>query len=286
MATVFWAAAASAAKFLFNSGITPFQLVQLRITISAFFLFLWLLMRSPHMLKISLKDLLSFIILGALGMATLQFAYLFTISKINVAAAILLQYLAPIFIALYAMIFSGEKPGRTTITAMFLSTFGCYLAVGAYNPETYAMNLVGIIGGICTALSYAWFALQGEHLMRKYNPWTVLFFALFFASFPWNMIHPPMEAFAHLYSPIKWALILGISILGTILPYGLFYEGIKIIRSTRASITATLEPIIAGIISFIFLGEILEPLQLLGGAVVIAAVIVLQSKKRSTNNAK
>ena len=70
-----------------------------------------------------------------------------------------------------------------------------------------------------------------------------------------------------------------IAIFGTIVPFGLYFEAINLIRSTRASITATLEPISAGIISFFFLGETLEPLQVLGVVLVIAAVILLQLRR-------
>ena len=95
LAAFMWALSGSSAKFLFNSGITPFQLVQLRLTISTVLLFLYLLIRFSSLLKISRSDIFYFILFGTVGMAGVQFTYLFTISKIEVAAAILLQYLAP-----------------------------------------------------------------------------------------------------------------------------------------------------------------------------------------------
>jgi drug/metabolite transporter (DMT)-like permease len=64
--------------------------------------------------------------------------------------------------------------------------------------------------------------------------------------------------------------------MGTAIPFGLYFVGINYIRSTRASITATLEPISAGFIAYLFLGEILEPLQILGGVLVITAIVLLQ----------
>jgi drug/metabolite transporter (DMT)-like permease len=64
--------------------------------------------------------------------------------------------------------------------------------------------------------------------------------------------------------------------MGTAIPFGLYFVGINYIRSTRASITATLEPISAGFIAYLFLGEVLEPLQILGGVLVITAIVLLQ----------
>jgi drug/metabolite transporter (DMT)-like permease len=68
-------------------------------------------------------------------------------------------------------------------------------------------------------------------------------------------------------------------------PFGLYLEGINLIRSTRASITATLEPITAGIISYIFLNEIMEALQIIGGLIVIASIILLQLRQEQDDKA-
>jgi drug/metabolite transporter (DMT)-like permease len=99
---------------------------------------------------------------------------------------------------------------------------------------------------------------------------------MFFAAVVWNVLHPPLEAFFHRYTAAQWGWILYIGILGTLVPFGLYLAGINLIRTTRASITATLEPITAGVAAHIFLHEIMEPLQLIGGALVIASIVLLQ----------
>ena len=279
LAAVLWAISGSSAKFLFNSGVTAFQLVQLRITISAMGIFLWLLLRNPSLLKIDRKDILYFAVFGTFGMGACQFTYLFAISKINVAAAILLQYLAPSFIVLHAVVFAHDKLSLNTIMALLGATFGCYLVVGAYNLDILAMNIAGIMSGILSAITFAWYSIHGEYGMRRYNPWTVLFYAMLFAALLWNILNWPLEAFFHPYNIVQWGWIMYIGILGTLVPFGLYLEGVNLIRSTRASITATLEPITAGVISFIFLNEIMEPLQAIGGVLVIASIIILQIKQ-------
>ena len=285
LAAFMWGLSGSSAKFLFNSGITPFQLVQLRLTISTVFLFLYLLIRFSSLLKISRSDIFYFILFGTVGMAGVQFTYLFAISKIKVAAAILLQYLAPSFIALHSVVFMREKLSRSTLIALIGATLGCYLVVGAYNLEILSMNIVGIISGVLSAVTFAWYSIHGEYGMRRYNPWTILFYALFFGAVVWNILHPPLEAFMHAYSPVQWIWILYIGVMGTLIPFGLYLEGINLIRSTRASITATLEPITAGIISYIFLNEIMEIPQITGGVIVIASIILLQLKQEQDDKA-
>jgi len=276
LAALLWGVSGSSAKFLFNSGVTTFQLVQLRLTITVGTLFIWLLIRNPSLLKIDRKDILYFAVFGTIGMGCCQFTYLYAISKIHVAAAILLQYLAPGFIVLHTVIFAREKLSRPTLLSLIGALTGCYLVVGAYNLDLLAMNLTGILSGVLSAVAFAWYSIHGEYGMHRYSPWTVLFYAMVFAGLLWNILQPPLEAFMHDYTAIEWGWIFYIGVFGTCMPFGLYLMGVNYIRSTRASITATLEPITAGVISYIFLNEVLEPLRIAGGILVIASIIYLQ----------
>ncbi len=279
LAAVFWAVSGSAGKYLFQQGVTPYQVVQMRVTLAATLLFLWLLLRDRRKLQVRPRDLIYFLILGVTGLAMVQFTYFYTISKIKVAAAILLEYLAPVLIAIYSVTIARERLTWPTVIAVTGATLGCYLVVGGYNLDLFNMNKAGLLSGLASAVSFAWYSIYGEHGMRRYSPWTVVFYAFFFAALFWNIAHPPLEAFRHSYSPIEWVWILYIAILGTLIPFGLYFQGINLIRSTRASITATLEPITAGFVSYFFLGETLEGLQITGGFLVIAAVILLQIRR-------
>ncbi|NTU48335.1 MAG: EamA family transporter [Syntrophobacteraceae bacterium] len=283
-AATLWAVSGSSGKFLFQSGVTPYELVQIRVTLASLCLLAWFLLRNPRLIPVARQDILYFMVLGICGMAMVQFTYFYAISKIHVAVAILLEYLAPTFIALYSVVVLRERLTRLTVIAVAGSTLGCYLAVGAYNLNLLSMNLEGILAGIASAIAFAWYAIHGERGMRRYDPWTVLFHALLYAAIFWNIALSPFHAFMRSYSPVQWGWILYISILGTAVPFGLYLEGINLIRSTRASVTATLEPIMAGFISYLFLGENLQPLQLLGGGIVLASVITLQSRKEFDAN--
>lgn len=278
LAAILFAVSGTAAKFLFNRGITSYQMIQLRVTLAFCGLLLGLLLYNRSLLKIDLKDFFYFIFLGTLGIGAAQFFYLFAISKINVAAAILLHYTGPVFVTVYAAIFLHQRLTRNSILAILGTLVGCFLVVGAYNLDLLSLNRIGIIGGILAAVAFAIYSLLSEYGMRKYSPWTVLLYGLLFAALIWNMLHPPLNAILQAYEPVEWFWILFIATGGTILPFGLYFEGINRIRATHASITATLEPISAGFIAALFLGETMAPLQILGGLLVIASIIFLQAK--------
>ena len=131
------------------------------------------------------------------------------------------------------------------------------------------------------AMAFATYTLLSEYGMRKYNPWTVLLYGLLISTLFWNVLYSPLQAVLQFYAPVEWIWIAFIAVCGTVLPFGFYFEGIKRIRSTHASITATLEPITAGVISALFLGELLSPMQTLGGMLVIASIIGLQWKKEN-----
>jgi len=276
VAAILWAVSGTAAKHLFQNGVSPFHLVQMRLTIASALLFAWMLATKPAHLWIARRDIFYFFIFGAFGMASVQFTYLFAISKINVAAAILLQYLAPAFIALYAVIFSKERLSPATMAALAGAFLGCYLMVGAYSLDLLSMNLAGIISGLLSAVGFAWYSIQGQYGMERYSAWTVLFYALLFAALMWNVLISPLDGFLQGYPLIQWGWIAYIGFMGTLLPFGLYLEGVRRIRAPHASITATLEPITAGFISYLFLGERLEGLQVAGAILVIGAIILIQ----------
>jgi len=277
LAAILFAISGTGAKALFNAGITAHQLIQLRTTLAFVGLIVWLGIRYPHQLKISLKDLPYFICLGVFGIGAAQFFYLFAISKINVAAAILLHYTGPVFVALYTALVQQQRIGPKALAAIMGTLVGSYFAVGAYDLEMLSLNRVGILGGILAAVAFAAYSLLSAYGMKKYTPWTVVLYGMLFAALVWHLLSPPMGAFRQWYSLKQWMWILFIGLGGTIVPFGLYFEGIKRIKPTYASITATLEPITAGVVAAIFLGELMAPLQIVGGMVVVTSIVWLQT---------
>jgi drug/metabolite transporter (DMT)-like permease len=219
-----------------------------------------------------------------MALAATQFTYLYAISKINVAAAVLLQYQAPVLIAGYTLIFTRKRISSFTLAAIPVAIIGCYLMVGAYNLDILQLNRQGIISGLASAVAFAVYSVKSEYGMRSCSPWTVVFYALIFAAVIWNVMEPPLSAFTIAYDPVSWWWIFFIGVFGTIIPFGLYNEGVNLILSTRASITATIEPVIAGAISFLFLGEVMKPLQITGAGLVIASIMMLQIRKGPGRN--
>jgi drug/metabolite transporter (DMT)-like permease len=274
-----WGISSVVAKSLFIIGLSPALLVQIRLTLATFTLFIILLIFDRNRITISLGDLPYFIVMGFVGVAGVQFTYYYTISKIHVGPAVLIQYLSPIWIALYAFLFQKEPLTKGKMTALLLAMVGCYFTVGGYRMDLLKLNRIGIMSGLISSLFFSFYALYGEKGLKKYDPWTLILYGFGFgAVFYWILISP-MKVISEGYSSKIWMAFLYIAIFSTLIPFGLYFKGIERIRATRASITATWEPVVAGMTAYFVLGEALFPLQVLGGIGVIAAIILLQIAK-------
>ena len=274
-----WGVSSVVAKSLFIIGLPPALLVQIRLTLATFTLLILLLIFDRKRIIISLGDLPYFIVLGFVGVAGVQFTYYYTISKIHVGPAVLIQYLSPIWIALYAFIFQKEPLTKGKMAALLLAILGCYFTVGGYRMDLLRLNRIGIVSGLISSLFFSFYALYGEKGLKKYDPWTLILYGFGFgAVFYWILISP-MKVISEGYSFKIWMAFLYIAIFSTLIPFGLYFKGIERIRATRASITATWEPIVAGVAAYFVLGEALFPLQVLGGIGVVAAIMLLQMAK-------
>jgi len=135
--------------------------------------------------------------------------------------------------------------------------------------------------GFVSACSFAAYTLLGEYGMRRYSPWTVLAYTLLFAALSLAILHGPKPYKGFCEDPVQTFWVIYIAVGGTLVPFGLYFMAIDAIRATKTVITATLEPISAAFMAFIFLEELLESLQLLGGILVISSVAILQLKRET-----
>lgn len=284
-AALLWASSAAIGKSLFAEGVTPLELAQVRSLVGALGLAAVLALAAPGRLRVRPRDLPLLLLLGGLVMALVQLAYFYAIDAIQVAAAILIQYTSPVLVVVFSALFLKDRMTAVKLAALALALVGCFLVVGGLGASLAGLNLRGLGWGAAAAVSFAAYTLIGERVMHRYSPWTVLLYTLAFAALTCHALDPSLGYASAQREPSQWARMGYVAILGTAVPFGLYFTGIDRIRAARASITATSEPIFAGAISFALLGEILGPLQLVGGALVIGAVILLQVKRERDDRA-
>ncbi len=278
-ATMFWGISATTAKFLFSRNFDTLVLVQMRMSFSCLIILAYFLIAKRKFLAVRIADLPHFAALGIFGAAGSNFTYYFTIHQTNVATAILLQYLAPLLVLGYAAITSEESLTIAKVAAGIVSLAGCYLAIAGKGFSLSMINGLGLFAGIASAFCWAFTNVWLRHLVKRYNVWTCLVYAFIFATLFWLMINPPWVIIEAHYSAETWRTFFLFAMISILIPHSLYFGGMRYLTASRAIITATFEPIVAIVTAFLFLGEILLPVQIIGALLVIAAIAILQLKQ-------
>jgi drug/metabolite transporter (DMT)-like permease len=279
-AATLWGLAGPVAKYLFNRGVSALALTQIRQTVSFFLLMSLFLVCRRGLLHIRLKDVAFFAILG-IGLAMVQISYYTAISKIQVAPAILLQYMAPVFILLYSAVFMKERISVTKGVSLLLAVAGCALVAGVYEVDFLKLNLAGVAWGLMSAVVFSFYTLYGQAGLKRYSAMTLFAYASGFGAIFWWVVNPPQAFFAVNYSGFMWLAFAYVAVFGTVLPFVLYFEGLKRMEASRVSITSTLEPVVAGVAAYFFVGETMAFLQIFGGVLVLAGIVLLQQSPSS-----
>lgn len=215
---------------------------------------------------------------GIVGLSGVHFAYFKTISLTGVATAILLEYLAPVLVLTFSVIFLGEALSWKLPVGVTLSVLGCALVVGALGGDGLQVSWAGIAWGLASAVLFAAYSLMGSYARHRYTPWTLLVWGLAFATLFWLAVLGPADVVGVFLEPATAIAVLYVAVVGTIIPFGAFLAALHYIEPTRATITATLEPVLAAFGAFVLFGEALSASQLLGGVLVIGAIALVQSQ--------
>lgn len=240
-------------------------------------LIVYLAVSRRYALRVSRHHLPFFALFGVVGLAGVHVTYFKAISHTNVATAILLQYLAPVIVLIVSVIFLGQRLTWTLPTGVGLSILGCALVVGAIGGDGLAVSPEGIAWGLASAVFFAAYSLMGRYAAPRFSPWTTLVYGLGFASIFWLLYLGGSSGAAAFATPASTAAVLFIAVASTIIPFAAFLKALLYIDPTRATIVATLEPVIAGVAAFLALGETFGAMQMLGGVLVLGAIILIQA---------
>lgn len=253
--------------------VPPFTVVELRLGTAVLLLAPWLAWRRPAALRVARADVPGLLLLGLVGVAAIQGSYYYSISVLGVGLAILLQYLAPaLIVAWHAM--RGVPMRWPTYAAVAAAITGTALLVTGVDPRAVHAHAWQWAIGFGTAVVFAFYILYSKRVLARYAPETVLVYTFAVAAGFWAVITPPWRIVAAGYDVTTWGLFLLIGITSVLVPFALFYAGLRRMSSSQAAIVATLEPVIAVVSSAILLREGLRFVQWAGALLVLAASIV------------
>jgi len=280
LAALLWAFSGNLGKVVMDGEVQALTLAQGRTLVAACGLGLYVWARGDLRIRLASGTWLWIFVFGTF-LGLVQFSYFAAIERIQVAPAILLEYLAPALVVAFAWLFQGRRASAGTIAAVITALLGCALVVRAFDPDFLELSLPGIGFGLMAALTFAAYILVGEHLQEEVPVAKRLFLGFGVALLVLLLLQPPWQLPAGVWQPGAVAGIVVVGLFGTLAPFSAFMAALGYLDAGRATTVSTMEPVFAGVIAFFWLGERLGPLQILGGLLVVAAVVVLQKEERS-----
>jgi drug/metabolite transporter (DMT)-like permease len=290
IAATLFAVNGSVSKVVLDSSLSSLELAQIRATCAALGLLAFLLIFARPKLRVDRRELLFLAAFGVVGVALVQWLYFVAIHNLPVGVALLIEFTAPLFVALFARFVYKERIRRRIWVAVILCIAGLGVVVEVW--AGVAFSTVGVTAALGGAFGLTAYLLMAERERRHRDPVSLSFYGFFFAAllwavvqplweFPWDVLGETVSLQGNLaeHSAPVWLLVGFIIVVGTMITFSLLTGALRHISATRASIVATLEPVIATVVAWIWLGEAFGATQLIGGAVVLSGIFVAQSAR-------
>jgi len=275
VAVLFWASIGVIARELYSLDVDPLTITVFRV-LFAFGLLLAAFSSRPRRLRVSLRRLPGLALYGLITVAFNYLSYLYALERISVTTAIVLVYTYPALVALLSRLIFKEGLDRRKVLALLLTLIGVFFVAQGYAPERFKLNLPGAALALGTASGIAFYNLFGKRLVRDLDPWVTVFYGFLFGGVLLSGWWLARGGHRLSYPAQAWLLILTLALCASVLGYGLYLKALRHLEVSRAAITATLEPVLASLLAWLVLHERIEPLQALGGALVLGGVLVLQ----------
>ena len=277
-------------KVIEANGFSSQRLTEVRSTGAFIGLALIVAVTRRDILGTGGRELVLFAALGIGGLALVQWSYFFAIHRLPIGEALLVQYVAPLLVALWARFVYHDAVRRRIWVALGLCLSGLVLIVRLWH--VHRLDGLGLAAAALACVSFAFYVLIAERgVVRRdaisLSAWGFLFAALFWAAvqpwwtFPTSYFRGDTSLLGHLSSvhvPI-WLLVAWMVVLGTIVPFVLIVGALRHVGATRVGIVAMLEPVVAILVAWIWLGEALVTIQLFGATLALTGIVLAQTSR-------
>ena len=275
-----------------ESGLSAWHLTQVR-TMGAFLvLFTYVYLKNKSSLRIKTKELPLLIVFGVFGFAAVNLLYFLAIQRLNVGIALIIEFTAPIWIALWMRFIQKKIVSKLMWWGLVIGLTGLVLIAQVWRGLT--LDGLGVTFAILDAFALALYFLVGEKLVGVKSSEATMAWGLGVSSAFFAIIQPwwtfPFEKMGNVVdltgrlagiSLPTFYLVLWVIIFGTAIPYFLVLNGLRGLSAARTSSIGMLEPVFGGIFAWIFLYENLNFIQCVGVVVVLVGIYLANRARLS-----
>ncbi len=211
--------------------------------------------------------------LGMFGavIAGVTITYYWSIQRLGVGPGLTLQFTAPVLVLVWMRFVQRRSVPTTTWAAAVVAIIGVVAVVGALGSET--IDPIGLAAGVASMVLYASYLLLGEHLSTRLPVLTTIAYGFAISALIWVVVVPPIIVSV---SASVWFQLVWIGVMGTGVPFLLVVHALATVDSGSVGVVATLEPVVAAAAAWLYLGQSLTATQILGGILVLIAVVIVQ----------
>ena len=277
-AVTMWSLNASIARTLLDDGVSAARLSELRALGSWVVIVALVAALRPRLLRVERSEVPNLAFLGIAGIGAVYLTYFVAIERLQIGVALTIEYLGPLLLLLWLWLARGRHLSGRLWAAMALSLVGIFFVVRAY--DLGALDALGVAAGLAAAVSFAIYLAGSERAGQRNAPATTLVWAFGFATLFWLAVQSPWTFPFEDFSGTENLLLgLAVIVVGTVLPYGCLVAAVRHVPAARAGVVATLEPVLSALFAFLIHDEGLAAIQIAGGAVVLAAVVWVQTQR-------
>jgi drug/metabolite transporter (DMT)-like permease len=290
-AAVLWGINGGISKTILSTGLSSERLAQVRSLGAALVLVAILAVTAPGRLRLTRRELPYIVTFGIAGLAFVQWFYFLAIHRLAIGVALLIEYLAPLLVALWARFFHKETVRHRIWVALGLALAGLALIVNVFGGGA-SLSTAGMLFALAGAFAYATYVLLAEHVVGNRDPVSLLAWGFLFASVFWAVLDPwwsfpghrltettSLQGNLHGWHLPVWVLAVLMIVAGTVVPFFLLISALRHLPATRVGIVAMLEPVVGALVGWAWLSESLGGVQLVGAGIVLAAIGLAQTAR-------
>lgn len=260
---------------LFAAGLSPYSIVVVRNCGGLVALLALFAIKDRSVFRIDPKHLKYFFGTGIVSVLLFTLCYFSCQEIASLAVASILLYTAPSIVVVLSALIWKEPFTKGKIAALGLTFLGCTAVTGIWNGAVIVSPL-GILLGLGAGLFYALYSIFGRFALAHYPPMTVTVWTFVFCGAGSLFFLRPAELSAAFALPTTWLFALGLVVVSTVSPYIFYTFGLSRVEAGKASIMASLEPVVASMVGTLVFGESITIVAIFGILLILAGIILLK----------
>lgn len=255
-------------KVVYDDGPGVYGVLSVRFSVAAVLLLLLARLRREALPRgRQLRDLA---LLGGVGYVTESLCYFSALSRISAGLTALLLYLYPALVVVLSAVLLRHRPSRTAVVCVVVATLGTALTIG----PVAGGQLSGVLLGLGAAGAYATYIVLSSRAISGVGPFATSAVVMGSCAVVYDVLAVATRAELP-HSAQAWAALGGVTVLGTVVAVTAFFAALPLLGPSDTAVLSTLEPVVSVAVAALALGERLTLVQVAGGALVVAAVVVL-----------